>query len=212
MGAGCVKHDGLMPSRQPHVEYHSRKWGAEVGGGVFPMLRVGMFFFPSSSSANCFTRGLSTRPSFAISLMLPRRAALIASGSVARVLKHARAKHSNAVREPDVRILCHPPYASGARRCTPVLRLPRASRPRARAFSSTFRPHSSPQAKRVVLQLQDGTHFEGVSFGAEKDVAGEVVFSTGMVGVRAAPTPRCCTDACAHACAESSNTLPVSRP
>ena len=38
------------------------------------------------------------------------------------------------------------------------------------------------QAKRAVLILEDGTELEGHSFGAEKDVAGEVVFSTGMTG------------------------------
>jgi carbamoyl-phosphate synthase small subunit len=32
------------------------------------------------------------------------------------------------------------------------------------------------------LFLQDGTSFEGASFGAERDIAGEVVFNTGMVG------------------------------
>ena len=32
------------------------------------------------------------------------------------------------------------------------------------------------------LILEDGTKFEGESFGAKKDIAGEVVFNTGMVG------------------------------
>jgi len=32
------------------------------------------------------------------------------------------------------------------------------------------------------LFLQDGTFFQGVSFGAEREVSGEVVFNTGMVG------------------------------
>jgi len=32
------------------------------------------------------------------------------------------------------------------------------------------------------LYLQDGTSFEGKSFGAHKEIAGEVVFNTGMVG------------------------------
>lgn len=32
------------------------------------------------------------------------------------------------------------------------------------------------------LILEDGSQFEGISFGAEKSIAGEVVFSTGMVG------------------------------
>jgi carbamoylphosphate synthase small subunit len=30
--------------------------------------------------------------------------------------------------------------------------------------------------------MEDGSVFEGISFGAEKNVNGEVVFSTGMVG------------------------------
>ena len=34
----------------------------------------------------------------------------------------------------------------------------------------------------AVLELIDGTKFEGTSFGAEKSVSGEVVFNTGMVG------------------------------
>ena len=34
----------------------------------------------------------------------------------------------------------------------------------------------------MKLILKDGTKFEGESFGANKDVAGEVVFATGMVG------------------------------
>src|SRR5947209_4004393 len=33
-----------------------------------------------------------------------------------------------------------------------------------------------------VLLLEDGTTFEGLSFGAARAAAGEVVFSTGMVG------------------------------
>ncbi|MEK7080910.1 MAG: carbamoyl-phosphate synthase domain-containing protein, partial [Patescibacteria group bacterium] len=36
--------------------------------------------------------------------------------------------------------------------------------------------------KTARLILKDGTKFEGISFGAEKSVAGEVVFATGMVG------------------------------
>lgn len=40
------------------------------------------------------------------------------------------------------------------------------------------------QPKKVVgtLILEDGTRFQGFSFGAEKHIAGEVVFNTGMVG------------------------------
>ncbi len=36
--------------------------------------------------------------------------------------------------------------------------------------------------KKNLLILKDGTQFEGVSFGAEKSISGEVVFATGMVG------------------------------
>jgi len=36
--------------------------------------------------------------------------------------------------------------------------------------------------KTAELILKDGTKFEGVSFGAERSIAGEVVFATGMVG------------------------------
>ncbi len=34
----------------------------------------------------------------------------------------------------------------------------------------------------AILTLEDGTTFKGKSFGAKKDVAGEVVFNTGMTG------------------------------
>lgn len=36
--------------------------------------------------------------------------------------------------------------------------------------------------KRATLTLEDGTALTGYSFGADESVAGEVVFSTGMVG------------------------------
>lgn len=36
--------------------------------------------------------------------------------------------------------------------------------------------------KKAKLILEDGTIFEGSSFGAEKPISGEVVFNTGMVG------------------------------
>ena len=39
-----------------------------------------------------------------------------------------------------------------------------------------------PPLVRGRLVLEDGTMFEGVSFGAERSVAGETVFNTGMVG------------------------------
>ncbi|MBN2714326.1 MAG: glutamine-hydrolyzing carbamoyl-phosphate synthase small subunit [Deltaproteobacteria bacterium] len=37
-------------------------------------------------------------------------------------------------------------------------------------------------AKKIKLVLEDGTVFEGVSFGAQTSIAGEVVFNTGMMG------------------------------
>ena len=36
--------------------------------------------------------------------------------------------------------------------------------------------------KKAYLVLEDGTVFEGYSFGAEKDTVGELVFTTGMCG------------------------------
>ena len=39
---------------------------------------------------------------------------------------------------------------------------------------------STPQNRIATLTLEDGTILQGVSFGAEKAVAGEVVFNTGM--------------------------------
>ena len=36
--------------------------------------------------------------------------------------------------------------------------------------------------KKVYLTLQNGTVFQGYAFGAEGDISGELVFSTGMVG------------------------------
>lgn len=38
------------------------------------------------------------------------------------------------------------------------------------------------EQKSIYLELQDGQIFEGVSFGAEKSISGELVFQTGMVG------------------------------
>lgn len=36
--------------------------------------------------------------------------------------------------------------------------------------------------KKTILILEDGTQYQGYSFGAEKSISGEVVFNTGMVG------------------------------
>lgn len=47
-------------------------------------------------------------------------------------------------------------------------------------------PASSPNlgetSNQVALELQDGAVYRGYSFGAQKSVAGELVFQTGMVG------------------------------
>ncbi|MDP3742027.1 MAG: carbamoyl-phosphate synthase domain-containing protein, partial [Candidatus Micrarchaeota archaeon] len=37
-------------------------------------------------------------------------------------------------------------------------------------------------SKKAQLVLEDGTIFEGVSFGSATSAAGEVVFNTGMTG------------------------------
>lgn len=49
---------------------------------------------------------------------------------------------------------------------------------------------SQPLPRRGTLVLEDGTRFEGTSFGSVTPVAGEVVFCTGMVGY-----PEALTDA-----------------
>jgi carbamoyl-phosphate synthase small subunit len=46
------------------------------------------------------------------------------------------------------------------------------------------------QTRHGVLLLEDGTRFEGISFGYQQGQAGEIVFSTGMVGY-----PEALTDA-----------------
>ncbi|CAK7564461.1 MAG: Carbamoyl-phosphate synthase [Sporothrix epigloea] len=40
----------------------------------------------------------------------------------------------------------------------------------------------SPDEKMMSLELEDGTVYQGYSFGANKSIAGELVFQTGMVG------------------------------
>jgi len=39
-----------------------------------------------------------------------------------------------------------------------------------------------PEIRKIKLVLEDGTTFEGKSFGYEGSVAGEVVFNTAMTG------------------------------
>lgn len=47
---------------------------------------------------------------------------------------------------------------------------------------SVSSPTVQEDVKQVYLELKDGAVYEGFSFGAEKSVAGELVFQTGMVG------------------------------
>mmetsp|Transcript_34777 Transcript_34777/g.104444 ORF Transcript_34777/g.104444 Transcript_34777/m.104444 type:complete len:1527 (-) Transcript_34777:300-4880(-) len=47
---------------------------------------------------------------------------------------------------------------------------------------STFGSNSAMFYRQGMLVLEDGTRLRGVSFGCEKPVSGEVVFTTGMVG------------------------------
>lgn len=53
--------------------------------------------------------------------------------------------------------------------------------------SAVFRPATAPipytdSDGMVCLELEDGTAYQGYSFGAPKSIAGELVFQTGMVG------------------------------
>ncbi len=61
-----------------------------------------------------------------------------------------------------------------------LLFLPPQQRP---PFPPVFAAHLfKPDPVEASLVLEDGTVIKGVSFGAHKSVAGEVVFNTGMVG------------------------------
>jgi hypothetical protein len=52
-----------------------------------------------------------------------------------------------------------------------------------RRFANTISGSDSvDKVVKATITLEDGSVFEGISFGAEKPVNGEVVFSTGMVG------------------------------
>ena len=54
---------------------------------------------------------------------------------------------------------------------------------RPQAFvGSTFGSTSAVFYRQGTLVLEDGTRLRGVSFGYEDSVAGEIVFTTGMVG------------------------------
>lgn len=43
-------------------------------------------------------------------------------------------------------------------------------------------PYRGSNGRMVAVELEDGTVYQGYSFGAEKSIAGELVFQTGMVG------------------------------
>jgi len=59
----------------------------------------------------------------------------------------------------------------------------RESSERPQAFlGSTFGSNSAMFYRQGTLVLEDGTRLRGVSFGYEESVAGEIVFTTGMVG------------------------------
>lgn len=49
-------------------------------------------------------------------------------------------------------------------------------------FAFRADPILSPSDQRGKLVLEDGTVIEGISFGADAPVSGELVFNTGMVG------------------------------
>src|SRR5262245_20299660 len=58
---------------------------------------------------------------------------------------------------------------------------------RSTALNGSLIPSASAQITReetrwIALELEDGTAYQGYSFGAERSVAGELVFQTGMVG------------------------------
>lgn len=59
---------------------------------------------------------------------------------------------------------------------------PTATRPVGNLVRTVSAQSSRQQEKSVYLELYDGEVYEGVSFGADKSVAGELVFQTGMVG------------------------------
>lgn len=55
-------------------------------------------------------------------------------------------------------------------------------------FANTVKGTDEVSSVKAILTLEDGTVFEGISFGAEKSINGEVVFSTGMTGYTEALT------------------------
>jgi hypothetical protein len=62
----------------------------------------------------------------------------------------------------------------------------------------------------IALELQDGTVYQGHSFGAKKSVAGELVFQTGMVGYPESITDPSYVGAMATSAPISHDLLPAS--
>jgi hypothetical protein len=51
------------------------------------------------------------------------------------------------------------------------------------SFSTAAPKSGAPDdGKNATLELEDGTNFRAISFGADTSTSGELVFSTGMVG------------------------------
>ena len=48
--------------------------------------------------------------------------------------------------------------------------------------SGSVRLGAETEERKMYLELEDGTAYQGYNFGAEKSIAGELVFQTGMVG------------------------------
>lgn len=47
-------------------------------------------------------------------------------------------------------------------------------------FPGPDAPHSKAQDGKMLLELTDGSAYEGYSFGADKTISGECVFQTGV--------------------------------
>jgi hypothetical protein len=61
------------------------------------------------------------------------------------------------------------------------LRLP-STRPVGKLVRTASAQTFQREEQKVYLEIQDGEVYEGISFGAQKSAAGELVFQTGMVG------------------------------
>ena len=60
--------------------------------------------------------------------------------------------------------------------------------PSRRSMVNKVKGYDKPSGVRATLTLEDGSVFQGVSFGSETPVNGEIVFSTGMTGYTEALT------------------------